>query len=434
VRHYNPDVRTRLALTLLLFPFAARADVVVTTLEGAEPARGISLMADEKTVSVQTAAGTAIQIPAAQVVEITTLPPPAAPSPTAQPFEVELVDGSRLRGTLMAPDEADTGEKVRLKSAVLFDGGGSVDIPLDVVLAVRRADGTRVPGASRLVRVPGQDAAYRLTGARIEGTLKALTNTGVEMDRGDLGTGEISYKELAAVFVDNRKKALPDEMRVVARLSDGSEVVLTRAFRVATGQLRGDTPGGIAVRIATSHVAALSFLGSSFVYLSDLEPTEVKREPFQPIPEGPAADAALDFLYPVRMDRSPDGNIISLKGQSYFKGIGVRPRTEVSFPLGGRFRIFQAMCGIDDEVLGPGYGHGAGTGSVVFTVKVDGQVAYETPTVEGGRDPVLVRVPVEGAKTLTLIVSLVPLDKSPKGAADSPELDNAVWARPLLIR
>ena len=45
-----------------------------------------------------------------------------------------------------------------------------------------------------------------------------------------------------------------------------------------------------------------------------------------------------------------------------------------------------------------------------------------------------VRVPVEGSKTLTLVVSLVPPEKTPKGAPDTPELDNAVWARPLLIR
>ncbi len=419
---------------LLAAAAAARGDVVVTTLEGTEPVRGISLTADEKTVSVQTAAGTAVQIPAAQVVEIVTVPPPPAPPPGAHPFEVELDDGSRLRGVLAAPADADTGEKARLKSSVLFEAGGSLDIPLDIVLAVRRADGTKMPGASRLVRMPGQDAAYRLRGARIEGTLRAFTNAGVEIDRGDLGTGDLPYKDLAAVFLDNERKALPDELRVVARLADGSAVVLTRGFRVAAGQLSGETPGGLSLRIPTSRVAALSFLGGSFVHLSDLAPVEVKREPFFPLPEGPAAEATLDFLCPVRVDRSPDNNIISLGGQRYFKGLGVRPRTELTFDLGGRFKTFEALCGIDDEVLGPGYGRGAGTGSVVFTVKVDGRVAFESPPVEGGRAPAPVNVSVEGAKKLTLVVSLVPPEKAPKGSPDTPELDNAVWARPLLIR
>ena len=424
----------RLAIALFCAAAAARGDVVVTTLEGGEPVRGISLTADEKTVSVQTAAGTSVQLPAAQVVEIVTVPPPPAPPPAAHPFEVELFDGSRLRGVLAAPADADTGEKVRLKSAVLFEAGGSLDIPLDIVLTVRRADCAKMPGASRLVRMPGKDAAYRLSGARVEGTLRAFANAGVEIDRGDLGTDDIPYKDLAAVFLDNERTRLPDDLRVVARLADGSAVVLTRAFRVAAGQLFGETPGGLALRIPTSRVAALSFLGGSFVHLSDLVPTEVKREPFFPVSEGPAAEATLDFLCPVRVDRSPDNNVISLGGQRYFKGLGVRPRTELTFDLGGRFRAFETLCGIDDEVLGPGYGRGAGTGSVIFSVKVDGRDAYESAPVEGGRDALAVKIPVEGAKTLTLVVSLVPPEKTPKGAPDTPELDNAVWARPLLIR
>lgn len=413
---------------------AARADVLVTTLEAAEPVRGISLVADDKAVAVQTAAGTSVQVPTAQVVEIVIAPPPAAPPAASHPFELELVDGSRLRGTLLSPADADAGEKVRLKSPILFDSSGALDIPIDAVLAVRRADGTRVPGASRLVRMPDLDAAYRLTGARVEGTLAAFTDTGIEMDRGELGTGDIAYKDLAAVFVDNRKSALPDDLRVVARLADGSAIVLERSFRVAGGQLRGQTPSGLAVLVPTARIAALSFLGGSFVHVSDLEPTEVKRVPFFPLLEGPAADATLDFLCPVRMDRSPDGNVITVKGHQYYKGIGVRPTTEMTFPLGGRFKAFEALCGIDDEVLGPGYGRGAGTGSVVFAVKVDGKVVFESAPVEGGRDPARVHVPVEGGKSLTLVVSLVPPEKSPKGSSDSPELDNAVWARPLLVR
>ena len=430
----RPAARHLLAVALLAAATLARGDVIVTTLEGAAPVRGISLAADEKSVSVQTAAGTTVQVAAAQVVEIVTAPPPVAPPAAAHPFEVELDDGSRLRGQLLAPADADAGEKVRLKSAVLFESGGSLDIPLDIVLAVRRADGAKMPGASRLVRMPGEDAAYRLSGARVEGTLRAFTNAGVEIDRGELGADDIALKDLAAVFLDNARRTLPDELRVVARLADGSAVVLTRAFRVAAGQLQGETPGGIAVRIPTSRVAALSFVGGSFVHVSDLAPTETKREPFFPLPEGPAAEATLDFLCPVRFDRSPDDHVITLGGQPFFKGLGVRPRTELTFDLGGKFKSFEALCGIDDEVLGPGYGRGAGTGSVVFSVKVDGRAAYESAPVEGGRDPVAVRVPVAGAKTLTLVVSLVPPEKTPKGAPDTPELDNAVWARPLLIR
>jgi hypothetical protein len=402
---------------------------LVTTLDRQAPVRGISLTADSRTVSLQLAEGDVVPIATARVVEIVTVPPPTAPPPTTRPFELELTDGSRLRGVL---GQGKTADDVSLRSAVL--AGGTRDLSLDVVRAARRVDGTRVPGSSKLVRIPGVDAAYRLSGARVEGTVARFSGTGVEIDRGDLGRSTITYRELAAIFVDNQPQPRPEGLHVVARLVDGSEVILRRGFRVIGGQLRGTTPGGLSIRVATARIYALGFQGDSFVHLSDLEPTRIKREPFFALPQGSAADAMLDFVCPVRRDQSPDGRVITLDQRRYFKGLGVRPHTELTYALDGKFASFKALCGVDDEVLGPGYGHGAGTGSVIFSVQVDGKTVFASEPVEGGRKPVAVHVPLAGAQTLTLIVSLVPQAKMPQGMADSPELDNAVWARPLLIR
>jgi hypothetical protein len=434
VSHFYNRIVARLLLAFWslvpLLAGPAAADVLVTTLNGGEPARGISLKADGRTVSVQSAEGKVWTVPTEQVVEIVTVPPPAAPPPATRPFEVELVDGSRLRGVL---GPGRTADDVSVKSPVL--GADTLGVSLDLLFSIRRVDGAPVPGSSRLVRIPDVDAAYRLSGARVEGTVARFHGTGVEIDRGVLGRSEISYRELAAVFVANARQPQPDGLHLIARLADGSAVVLTQEFLVAGGQLHGRTPSGLAVRVATARVHALGFQGGSFVHLSDLAPKSVKREPFFVLPEGPVAGALLDFVCPVRMDRSPDGRPITLHKKRYFKGIGVRPRTELTYTLeGGGFRTFRALCGIDDEVLGPGYGHGAGTGSVVFIVQVDGRTAFTSEPVEGGKAPVPVSVPVAGARTLTLIVALVPKTKMPGGMADGPELDNAVWARPLLIR
>jgi hypothetical protein len=142
----------------------------------------------------------------------------------------------------------------------------------------------------------------------------------------------------------------------------------------------------------------------------------------------------LDFVCPLRLDRSPDDRPITLLGRRHHKGLGVRPTTEVTWALDGSYGAFDALCGIDDEVLGPGYGHGAGTGSVIFAVKLDGREAWRSKRVEGGRPPVRATVKLDGARTITLSVLLVPPELMPKGVPDSPELDNAVWARPLLVR
>lgn len=421
-----------------LFPFLAvlaastpgAADVVVTTLGGGAPVRGISLTADARDVSVHSAAGQVVKVPAPQVVDIVAVPAPPGTPEATRTFEVELVDGSRIRGL----PEAGPAGALRLRTPVLREAGGYVDLPIELLREVRRVAGAEVPGASRLVRIEGADAAYRLGGGRVEGILARFTATSVEVERPELAPVSIPYGELAAIFVDNEPAEAPKGLHVVARLADGSTILLQKDFQVARGTLQGTTPAGLAVRAAASHLVALGFQGESFVHLSDLAPASVRREPFFPIPEGPAAAAMLDFVCPVRMDRSPDGGEISLGGTRYFKGIGARPLTELTWDLGGAYRTFQATCGIDDEVLGPAYGHGAGTGSVVFLVDVDGKRAFESPPVIGGREPAAVRVDVTGAKTLSLTVALVPAASMPKGVPDSPELDNAVWARPLLIR
>jgi len=421
-----------LAAALLLLQLApVRADVVVTTLGDEGPLRGISLTADQQGLSVHSAEGQVIRVAAGDVVEVCTLPAPAVPPGGAWPFEVELTDGSRLRGAI--ENGPDTGS-LRVRSAMLRGTDDHMDLLIEQVRAVRRVAGAEVPGSSRLVRIAGRDAAYRLTGARIEGFVAAFLATHVEIEREGTARREIPYGDLAAIFVDNPEVPRPTELHVVARLADGSAIVMKRDFRVAAGVLSGTLPSGPLLRVSVANLVALSFQGRSFVHLSDLTPVAVKREPFFPLPDGPAREALLDFVCPVRFDRSPDGAPITLDGRRFFKGIGVRPTTELRYDIGGGYARFEAECGIDDEVLGPGYGRGAGQGSVLFTVSGDGRKLFETPPVLGGKRAHKIRVDVTGIKLLTLGVSLVPNELMPKGQADSPELDNAVWARPLLIR
>lgn len=417
-------------MVCFLLAATAAGDVVVTTLDGGEPARGISLTADAKRISVHAASGQVVEIATRDVVEILSVPAPARPAPATRPFQVELTDGSRLRGVL----EAAPGGWLRLRSPMLRQTGGHLDIPFEKIRAVERVAGADVPGASRLVRIPGRDAAYRLDGGRVEGFVAEFGASSVVLERDELKPVSIEYAELAALFIDNPETALPKELHVVARMADGSALRLGPDFGVARGVLSGTTPAGVAVQAPAAQLAALGFQGGRFVHVSDLEPARAERKPFFPIPEGPAAAAMLDFVCPVRIDQSPDGGAITLSGQRYFKGLGVRPHTELTYALDGGYTRFVSDCGIDDEVLGSGYGRGAGTGSVVFRVLVDGKEAFESAPVAGGKPPVRVDVDVTGARSLTLVVALVPAAKMPNGVPDSPELDNAVWARPLLIR
>jgi len=411
-------------LLLVVCNRAAIADILVTRLDASKPVRGISLEVQRGRLSVQTADGKLVEIETSEVVEAVALPAPKPPATSLHPFEVTLLDGSRARGELVAAPA----DHLRLRCPGLAAGREALTIPIENVLQVRRIAGAAVPGASRLVRVDDNDAAYRLDGSRITGTVESFDEDGAHVDRGDLGARTVPYAQLAALFIDNDAGEIPTGLHALAHLHDGSTFVLQKDFRIAKGTLTGKTPSGLDIQVPTTQLVALGFRGGQFEHLSDRKPQRVERRPSFPIPEGPAK------VCPVRMDRSPDNRSITLHGQRYFKGIGVRPTTSLTWKLDGTFRRFEALCGIDDEVLGPGYGRGGGTGSVLFIVEVDGKEAWRSDIARGGEEPLRARVDLDGARSLTLKVVVVPQDKMPAGRADSTELDNAVWARPLLVR
>ena len=86
---YNRIVARSIHVFWALVPLLAgpaAADVLVTTLEGGKPARGISLKADGRSISLQSAEGKVVRIPTPLVVEIVPIPPPAAPPPATRPF------------------------------------------------------------------------------------------------------------------------------------------------------------------------------------------------------------------------------------------------------------------------------------------------------------------------------------------------------------
>jgi hypothetical protein len=419
-------------LSIVLLALAsARADFVVSTLDGKAPLRGISLSGDARQLGLHTADVPMVRVETANVVEIVTLPQPAAPPLATRPFEVRLVDGTRLRGTLTAGPE----DALKLNCAVLREAAGSLVLPLELVLEIRRVDDKRMKGASRVAREKDIDVAFTLDGAKTRGFVQAFTATAAVIERTGAAQGprRIPYGRLAAVVLDNQAMPRRNALELVARLADGSAVVLRKSFTIGRGLLTGETPSGLKLTIPAAQIAALGFTGGSFVHLSDLD-ADVVRTPYFPIPDGPAKESMLRFVCPVRMDLSPGGNPITVARRRYFKGIGVRPKTALTFDIGGRYKFFETICGIDDEVFGPGYGRGAGAGSVIFSVLADGKRIYESPTVTGGKEPQRVRLDVRGVKQLTLVVDLVPKERMPKGRPDSPELDNAVWARPLLIR
>ncbi len=120
---------------------------------------------------------------------------------------------------------------------------------------------------------------------------------------------------------------------------------------------------------------------------------------------------------PAERDRSNgenlggDGNVLTLNGVTYAKGIGVHAVALIRIPLNGTCTLFTAVVGVDDEV-GP-------NGSVVFQVLGDGASKYTSPTQTGTMAGTPISVDVTGVGELTLLMS-----EGPGGS----DYDHGDWA------
>ncbi|WAU82680.1 glycoside hydrolase family 97 catalytic domain-containing protein [Streptomyces sp. Qhu-G9] len=106
-----------------------------------------------------------------------------------------------------------------------------------------------------------------------------------------------------------------------------------------------------------------------------------------------------------------DGGFLSIRGTTYDKGIGMHADGEVVVELGGAYRTFTAVVGVDDEV--------GGRGSVAFEVFADGASVATTGVLSGADAARTVEVDVTGVRKLTLRVT---------DGGDGVDHDHADWA------
>lgn len=158
-----------------------------------------------------------------------------------------------------------------------------------------------------------------------------------------------------------------------------------------------DTNGNEANLTADVEVVAES------VYLSDLTPS------------------AKSGHYKKNVDAS--GNpVIRLKEGSrevpYYNGISAHANTAVTYNLEQDYEYFQAYIGLDDNV------RNRKAASVTFEVYLDGEKVYDSGKITASDDKSLVKVPLEGAKTLKLVTT---------NAGDGNSYDHAMWADARLL-
>lgn len=124
---------------------------------------------------------------------------------------------------------------------------------------------------------------------------------------------------------------------------------------------------------------------------------------------------------PVERDRSNgentagDGNVLSIGGITYAKGLGTHAPSEVSVYLGRSCERLSAKIGLDDETTEPG--------SVAFQVFGDDKPLYDSGILRGKGAAVPIDVDVSDVRMLSLRVT---------DGGDGRNFDHADWAEAAL--
>ncbi len=300
--------------------------------------------------------------------------------------QVLLANGDRVRGIL----QRATAETLDINSELL----GDVSIPLEQVRAMLpnppAERPTRERFCNRLAAEPRKaDVVILGNGDEIAGAFLGLGDGAVQLETAQ-GAIEISRSEVRAIAMSSElvSASRPEQLYAQIMLADGSEVSLVEAWTEGL-RLRGRASFGREVSIPLSQVIGLEFRNGRATYLSDLEPADYRHTPY------------LGVRYDWQRDRSVLGNVQSIRGQVFLKGLGVHSRSEISYNLDGVHRRFEAVAGVDDET--------AGNGSVIFRVLLDGKVAWESEPLSGRATPQPIRLELGEAKRLTLVVDFADL-------------------------
>ncbi|MHC4892789.1 MAG: NPCBM/NEW2 domain-containing protein [Planctomycetota bacterium] len=323
---------------------------------------------------------------------------------------LDLLDGDRLTGRIGGGE----GEELFLE----LPGAALLTLPIDAF--TRLVFDGRIPEDPGMpVAAPAEgDRLYRRVGDRldrVDGAIEGFTAEGVRFD-GLIGARTYPWEELAALFVEplvEPEPWVPAADAVTLDLVDGSRLrgalleVDAEAIRVAA------RPAGQPLLLPWSAVRLVSAHDGRLEWLSAIAPTRA-------IDAAPFGDA-LGMVWPHRVDRAVQGDLLRAGGRVWSRGVGVHGPSRLEWELDGSAGVLRGACAVDDSTQ-----RLAARGSVVFVVEVDGDVAFRSTVVRGGDTPVSIpAIDLEGASRLALSVEV----------ADAAHVaDRANWLELRVVR
>jgi hypothetical protein len=253
-----------------------------------------------------------------------------------------------------------------------------LELPLGMVRAVRHAGESRPEPAlfAADLREPpaNDDLLYAVRDDKAQRSSVRITGVVGEQVAFDLRgrSYEFDFSGVAALVFGNNTGFAPDRQpkpRTVVALATGERL---EGRLLGLGErLRLRLDEGAVVDVAATDLVELTVASDRLVRLGALTP-EVEQTP------------AFDRTWPWTVDRSIGGPGFVLGGKQYAHGIGMVPRTRLTYRLDGKYDAFEAVVGIDDRA--------GSAGSAPCRILVDGVTLFETVLVPGQPQPVSIEL------------------------------------------
>jgi hypothetical protein len=294
--------------------------------------------------------------------------------------QVILANGDRLAGTVVRL----AGEHLVFFPQITPEH--ELSIPLSAIAIIWMAPAGDVDGPRQLTpHSRSKDFVYLRNGDVLEGIVSDLdrsTRLRVEVAKKDVA---VEFDNVAAIAFNSEllKTLRPRDPYARLVLADGSRLSLVSA-RSNGVTLQGATLFGATVTLPVQEITALKLFQSRAIYLSDLKPSGYESRPY------------LNARWPFVADGAIGGGDLRLSGSTYDKGLSMHSASRLTYSLGGGFRRFEALVGLDDG--------NPSVASVCLAVRLDGKAQDLGPCqkLTSKISSQWIRLNTSGAKELTL--------------------------------
>ncbi len=287
--------------------------------------------------------------------------------------------------------------KAGVRTAQLEVSGLKLDVPTEALKAFRLRETHKGDGSFELdlksPTPPARDRVYVRRGdnlLRIEGVLESLDEELLTLEyegqarklRRQLVQGVI----LAPVASPRQDKELPAlfELRRGGQFPAWILGIRCGAERQLLVRFRGAGAGEM-VPIATKAVSTVRLASDRSVFLSALAPAKIEETPL----------FGVQPAFPWRSNLAVSGSPLKLGGRTYPTGLGMTSRSALEYEIGGNYRTFSALIGLDESA--------GTTAGVTFRVIVDSKELYSREMLRATKPEALV-LPLDGVRRLRLEV------------------------------